>query len=71
MHPDVQAQMILSFQEERMREAEARRREGWSDDNPSWLSRLLNSSGDALINTGNMLKRHADDDMAQPATNGA
>lgn len=68
LHPDVQAKLILSFQEEKLREAEARRAEGWQDDRPSWQSRL----GDALINAGSSLKRHADlDDTAQPAANRA
>ncbi len=70
MHPDVQAQLIMSFQEEKRREAEARRAEGWQDDNLSWQSKLLTAGGDALINAGNALKRHADLDEMQPAANG-
>lgn len=73
MHPDVQAQLIISFQEEKRREAETRRAEGWQDDNPSWQSRLLSAGGDALINAGNVLKRHADLDLDEmhPAANRA
>jgi hypothetical protein len=61
MHPDVQAQILLSIQEEKRQEAEARRAEGWQEDSQAWHNRLLNASGDALINVGNLLKRHADE----------
>jgi hypothetical protein len=72
MHPDVQAQVILSIQEEKRQQAEAHRAEGRQDDSPSWQHRLLSASGDALINAGNLLKRHADSDtVPHPAANSA
>jgi hypothetical protein len=72
IHPDVQAKLMLSFQDEKLKEAEARRAEGWKDDGDSWQSRLLSASGDLLINAGSVLKRHADgDNLSEPATSGA
>jgi hypothetical protein len=72
MHPDLQAQLIISFQEEKRREAEAQRNQGWQDDSTSWQARLLSAGGDALISAGNLLKRHADlGDTTQPATTSA
>jgi hypothetical protein len=72
MHPDVQAQLIISFQEEKRREAEAQRDQGWQDDRSSWQARLMSAGGDALINAGNLLKRHAElGETTQPAATSA
>jgi hypothetical protein len=72
MHPDVQAQIILSIQEEKRQQAQAHRAEGQLDDSPSWQTRLLSVSGDALIHAGNLLKHYAgSDSVLQSAANNA
>jgi hypothetical protein len=72
MHPDVQAQLILSIQEEKRQKVEARWVEDRRDDTRPWHAHLLSISGDALINTGKLLKRYAGlPEAAQPITNHA
>jgi len=58
---DVQAEIILSFQEEKRQKfvAEQARRRARDTFHLSWRSRFLRASGNSLINAGRSLQRAA------------
>ncbi|WP_374688263.1 hypothetical protein [Promineifilum sp.] len=67
LHPDVQAEIILSFQEEKRRQfVQMRERERAAAAlRPPFRARLLRLSGDALIAAGHGLQRLAGPQAAE------
>jgi hypothetical protein len=65
--PDTQAELILSFVEERRQQMRDVAAAADAEGRPRLAKRILASAGDALIELGTTMKRHGQPDFARPA----